>query len=392
LIEVTVALHQQDLVPANSYVLDLDAIQENSELIARHAAAHRLQAFAMTKQIGRNPPALRAIAAGGIERFAAVDVTCARAIHATSQRIGNVGHLVQIPKREIAEIGRYDPLYWTVFSYEQAAAISRFRNALGASPQALLLRVRDPADIVVESQAGWTASELPDVLEDINRLPGVRVAGVTAFPALTIHERTGKPVVSPNLRTATGAAATLARLGIRHPEINAPGHNAASTLQLLSSYGVTQVEPGHALTGTTPLKPDTDIAERPAIVYVTEVSHVAAGNSYCFGGGLYVCGGARDRTLRGLIGRDAEEIFSQRITAVVPAPPGIDFYARLFPEQPLTIRPGDTVIFAFRPQAFVTRAYVAPLTGLAQDRARVEGIWTVEGQPSVACKPVANRT
>ena len=58
-------------------------------------------------------------------------------------------------------------------------------------------------------------------------------------------------------------------------------------LKALADAGATQVEPGHGLTGTTPLHALEDLPEIPAVVYVTEISHFIDGEAYCFGGGLY---------------------------------------------------------------------------------------------------------
>jgi hypothetical protein len=52
----------------------------------------------------------------------------------------------------------------------------------------------------------------------------------------------------------------------------------------------------------------------------------------------------------------------------------------LDPNEDKAIRTGDTVIFGFRPQAFVTRAYVVPVSGISTGEPTVEGIWTPDGR------------
>ncbi len=84
------------------------------------------------------------------------------------------------------------------------------------------------------------------------------------------------------------AADALARAGRRDIEINAPGTTSSAVVPALAEAGATQCEPGHGLTGTTPLHAMEDLPERPAAVYLTEVSHLHAGRAYCFGGGLYI--------------------------------------------------------------------------------------------------------
>ena len=41
---------------------------------------------------------------------------------------------------------------------------------------------------------------------------------------------------------------------------------------------------------------------------------------------------------------------------------------------------GDTVVFGFRAQMFVTRAYVAAVSGISKGRPKVEGIYFTDGR------------
>ena len=45
---------------------------------------------------------------------------------------------------------------------------------------------------------------------------------------------------------------------------------------------------------------------------------------------------------------------------------------------------GDSVIFGFRPQAFVTRAHVAGVSGIASGRPIVEGAYNASGMRSLS--------
>ena len=87
----------------------------------------------MTKQIGRNPPALDALRAGGIGRFVAVDMACARPIHASGHRVAHIGHLTQIPRHEAAEAAAMRADYWTVFNEEKAREAARRRTRTATS-------------------------------------------------------------------------------------------------------------------------------------------------------------------------------------------------------------------------------------------------------------------
>ena len=41
---------------------------------------------------------------------------------------------------------------------------------------------------------------------------------------------------------------------------------------------------------------------------------------------------------------------------------------------------GDTVVFGFRAQAFVTRAFVVPVSGISKGKPKVEGIFDSDGK------------
>ena len=110
---VAAELHQAGPVPANTVVLDVDTIGANAAVIAAEAAPSLgLEAFAMTKQIGRHPAALRPLRAGGIDEVVAVDMPCAGAAHDGGLGIGHLGHLVQVTRHEAvaaAAAGAWSP-------------------------------------------------------------------------------------------------------------------------------------------------------------------------------------------------------------------------------------------------------------------------------------------
>ena len=115
-VEAAVELHQAGRIPANSCVLDLDAIETNTAGLCRQARRLGLAVYAMTKQIGRAPAALAAMTAGGVDGYVAVDMACARPIARHGHNLGHLGHLVQVPRAEAAEAAGLEPDYWTVFS------------------------------------------------------------------------------------------------------------------------------------------------------------------------------------------------------------------------------------------------------------------------------------
>jgi predicted amino acid racemase len=160
----------------------------------------------------------------------------------------------------------------------------------------------------------------------------------------------------------------------RAVEVNAPGTTSVRTLGMLAGAGATHVEPGHALTGTTPWHAVEDLVERPAMLYLSEVSHQHAGRSFCFGGGMYIDPVFEPYQVTALVGSDPEQALGRRVSAEVPPPSAIDYYGQL----DAGAATGDSVVFGFRAQAFVTRASVAAIRGAAGDAPEVAGVWPAQ--------------
>ncbi|HWL69526.1 MAG TPA: hypothetical protein VNS22_14225, partial [Geminicoccus sp.] len=68
LIEAAIALHQAGRIPANAYVIDLDAVTANARLLAEAGQKLGVEVLAMTKQMGRNGSFCQAILQGGITK------------------------------------------------------------------------------------------------------------------------------------------------------------------------------------------------------------------------------------------------------------------------------------------------------------------------------------
>ena len=381
-LEAAVALHGAGEIPAGSYVLDLDAIAANSAAFCAEAHRRDLTVLAMTKQVGRAPGALDAMAGGGADGFVAVDMACARAIIANGHRLGHLGHLVQVARGEAAEAASLAPDYWTVFSARKAAEAAAAAAAAGRT-QNLLVRVCDGGDEFYPGhEGGVPLDELDAFIDLLDALAGARFAGLTTFPALLFDPGTGGARTTRNVETL-GRAAELARRRLGPDAtvaINAPGTTSIAVLDQLADAGATQVEPGHGLTGTTPLHVTADLPERPAICYLSEVSHLHGGVPLCFGGGFYIDPVFEPYSPRALIATDPADLDHEPVAMDFPDPAGIDYYARLHPPSSRQVREGDTVICGFRAQAFVTRAAVVGLSGVATGTAAVAGCWDTLGR------------
>jgi predicted amino acid racemase len=377
------ALHSGGSVPANSYVLDLDAVTANARVMHDAAASLGLTVFAMTKQVGRNPHFGQAVRAGGIESAVAVDMTCARAIRDGGLRLGHLGHLVQVPEREAAEAAGLEPAFWTVFSQEKAAQAANAAAGAGRV-QDVLLRIHAPGDtFYLGHQGGFPAESVLAAADYVDGLAGAHCAGITTFPALLFSAADNAVEPTHNLGTLEQAAQALRASG-RKVQVNAPGTTSSVTFPTLAAAGATQVEPGHGLTGTTPLHATTDdLPEVPAAAYVTEVSHEYGGRAYCFGGGMYIDPVFPDYQVRALVAPGGDFDAAFLADAELPPPSMIDYYGMLTPPDGRTIRTGDTVIFGFRIQAFVTRAFVVPIQGVREGSPRALGVWAGDGRPAL---------
>ena len=137
-VKAAIALHQSGDLPANCFVLDLEAVEANARLFKAEADKFGMKTFAMTKQVGRNSGFCQALMKGGISRCVAVDLACAAACLRGGLRTGHLGHLVQIPRQDAefaASVVRPD--FWTVFSAQKAREAAAASRAAGRE-QALL--------------------------------------------------------------------------------------------------------------------------------------------------------------------------------------------------------------------------------------------------------------
>lgn len=367
LIEVSLELHQQGVISPNTYVLDLDTVKENAETLAQEAKKQDIDLFFMTKQFGRNPVVAKAIVEAGIEKAVAVDPWEALRLSKNGIKIGHVGHLVQIPKRMIPTILKLDPDFVTVFSYENAKNLSDVAIEMGKK-QKILLRIANDGDFIYNGQkGGFTLLQLSQDLKRLEELEGVVIAGLTSFPCILIQG--DAPTVTPNVQSMKKAKAMLVERGHKNLQMNMPSATSVASMQLLKENGATQGEPGHALTGTTPLHATKHLEEKPAMIYVSEVSHVYRDQAYVFGGGFY----PRSHMQAALIGSSINHL--EKVSIIENDPATIDYYGTLNTDN---VKIGDTAIFAFRTQIFVTHAHIAIVKNLSSSPELV-GIYDAVG-------------
>ncbi|MBU5268083.1 YhfX family PLP-dependent enzyme [Virgibacillus proomii] len=368
LIDVSLELHQQGSISPNTYVLDLDMIRKNAVALNKKAKKLDIELFFMTKQFGRNPVVTEAIVEAGIKKAVAVDPWEAITLSKTSVKLGHVGHLVQIPKQMISPILDLSPEFITVFSYENAKNISDIAWQKGIK-QKIFLRIANKGDFVFNGQeGGFTLAQLAEDFKRIKHLEGVELAGLTSFPCIVIENDV--PMVTANVTSMQKAKEFLIANGHTNLEMNMPSGTSVATMDILKKNGATQGEPGHALTGTTPLHASKELAEKPAIVYVTEVSHIYNNHAYVFGGGFY----PRSHMKNALVGASKDHLREVRI--IENDPTNIDYYGKLATEN---VEVGDTALYAFRTQIFVTNAQIAVVEGISS-KPKLIGIYDSMGR------------
>lgn len=376
LIETAFKLHRKDILEPNTYILDLDQIKKNANLMAEKAKEYDFKLYFMTKQLGRNPLAAQAVVEAGIEKAVAVDPWEARTLAQAGIKLGNVGHLVQVPNLMLKEMLSYEPEIMTIYSLKKAEIISKLAAAENRV-QPIMLRIYSDNSFNYEGQiGGFDVKNIDQIVKQIKKLKGVSLEGLTAFPCLLFNYETKKIENTPNLNLVIETGKRLnKRYDLEIKQLNTPSVTCEKTIARLAKSGATHGEPGHALTGTTPFHAYHDQGERPAMIYLSEVSHLKDDKAYTFGGGFY----SRSHLKKGLVGADDYQNNQRLYPAQQPAAEMIDYYGSLQnTDQKLKI--GDSVLYAFRSQIFVSRSKVAVVSGIQNGNLKLEGIYNSQGK------------
>jgi predicted amino acid racemase len=375
LLKAALTLHQENRIPANTWVIDLDTIRDNASVLYEAKKQHQLETYIMSKQHGRNPLVNLVAIQEGLHATVSVDIQCIRNMARYQVPVGHVGHLNQIPKREMDFVIGLRPEVWTVFSVEQAEMISAAAARAGWT-QDLLLRVYRPGDIFFPGQEGGIPFDrLLDDARQIMTLPNVRIIGTVSFPCFRYNTKIEDPAEpTPNLATIVEAAGKLrTELGLEITQINAPANTSSVTFPILKAHGATHVEPGHGLLGTTMLhKFRHDLPERPAYCYVSEITHIYEGMGYAHGGGLFQDIYDPEFDYKALVGRDPDTILDREVSWKL-TDQIIDYHAPLIEGDRCKV--GDTAIFGFRTQMQMTRSWIAVVKGVRQGRPELAGVF-----------------
>ena len=371
LVDAAFYFHQSGQLLPDSYLIDVDAFCENGKKILAEAKKHDFRMYFMLKQVGRNPYLAKKLIELGYDGAVTVDFKEALTMLEHEIPIGNVGHLVQVPTAMMEKIVAYAPEVMTVYSLDKVYAIDRAAGRLGKK-QGILLRVFGENDMIYSGQtAGFTLDEMKEaVLEIKENCPNIVIAGVTSFPCYLYKEEIGEIAATENLHTLLAAKERLEELGYHDLIINTPSATCVKTVDMMVRLGGNCGEPGHGLTGTTPLHAVSDQPEIPAMVYVSEISHNFLGKAYCYGGGHY----RRSRMSHALVGKD--ERTARMLTVLAPSDESIDYHFGLSEQCEV----GETVVMAFRSQIFVTRSDVVLVEGISSGKPKIVGVYDSQGR------------
>lgn len=379
LIKAAVLLHQNGLIPPNTFLLDADNIERNVKFIRESAKKWNLSIYFMLKQI-RNPQIFQFILDRNKKETVCVDTKDARVIWESGHLIGHVGHLVQTPDKEIEEILLMQPEVVTVFSVEKAKRFSEEAGKLGMN-QDLLLRVTGKDDFHRPSmEGGIKEKDLEKVAKEISKLKNVKIVGVTNYPSM-LSENPKVPELTPNMETSVRCAQKLKKWGFPITQINAPGNSCTYSMEAYSKAGATHVEPGSGITGNTPLSYLNDLPEIQSVVYLTEVLHKTENEAYVQGGGFYIDDNfIVDKNLKHkvLYGNKEENILDNETEFIGCAVDGADYMLDYYGLIKLkkNVKIGDTVLFGFRPQTFATRcANTAVVRGVREGKFNLIGVY-----------------
>jgi len=394
MIKAAAQLHRSGEIPVNTYLIDLDTVKRNAEIVKNEVTKAHLTAYLCAKQIGRNPLVCRVVMNAGIEKTIAMDIEGMKILRRYGIPVAHVGHFGQIPTSEILHVLQdVQPDVITVFSSDKARQISDFASKIGKT-QNLLIKIVGDADYLSNPvPGGFTPEESIAIVRSVSRLKGVKVVGVTTYPACSFDIRSHDYSVSANFANMMTAASKLkSELGVEIQQVNAAGRNCARTMAMLAENGATHVEPGHAFTGTLPDMAFYDAPETPAVCYVTEISHMAGSLPQAFADSMMttaLIGSVKNVTdyeyIYAVVGDDPDKIVQNKVP-VIPQrywhnDAAWQMYCTLLPGGDVKVNVGDTVIAGFRPQIYRAPGSpkVAVVSGIQQKKTRLLGLFTRSG-------------
>ncbi len=358
-----------DILP-DTYVLDLDTIVSNARCIKKEADEYNIDLYFMLKQIGRNPLVAKSLMDIGYKGAVCVDYKEALCMIDNDIHICNIGHLEQIPSSALNKILSSNVNYVTVYSLANIKQINETCKKLNIN-QKLLIRLTDDDSCVYSGQVGgFNTSYLDELIEEIAKLDNVSIGGLTIFPGLLYDSNKKEICPTDNIKALNRGLEICRRHNLNNLNINIPSATCKASIKLIHDLGGTSGEPGHGLSGTTPLHKDSVQKEKVGYCYVSEISHNFKDKSYCYGGGNYRRGHMHE-VLVGTCLNDAS-----LCTISAPSDDSIDYHFEI--DRNFDV--GKTCIMCFRTQIFTTRSHVAVVKGLSSTSPSLIGLYDSFGK------------
>lgn len=362
-VDASLDLYKKGLILPDSYCIDVDMFLENSKNILNEAKKYNINLFYMLKQVGRNPYLAKKLEDLGYKGVVCVDFKEVEVMMKNNLKLCNIGHLVQIPKNMLSRVIEYGVEIITVYSYDMIKEISNIALSLNKT-QDIMLRILDEnSEIYPGQEAGFSVNEVKELIPKLKDLKGVKLNGITSFPCFLYSPDEKCIKETNNLFSVLEVNEFLKNQNLYVKHINLPSVSTVENIKKIYSYGGTDAEPGHALTGTTPLNIDSGI-EIPAYLYISEISHVFKNNSYFYGGGYY----PRGHMKHGYIDNKIVNVNNFNAT-------NIDYYLSLEGKYNIF----DPIILCFRTQMFVTRSDIVLIEGIHSNNIHIVGIYNTQG-------------
>ena len=355
LVEFSLKKTNEGEILPDSYVIDFDTLINNAKEIKKEADKYNIKLFFMLKQIGRNPLIAKELMNIGYDGVVCVDYKEALLMIEHGVKIGNVGHLEQIPNCALEKIILSKPELITVYTIDKIKQINEVANKLGLV-QGIMIRLTDDDSLLYPGQiAGFSSSELKGLINEVSKLDNVQIKGLTVFPALLFNGDTKRIEATSNVNAINRGKEICEEMGLDDLTINLPSCTCVNSMKLIHELGGNNGEPGHGLSGTTPLHAISNQIEKVAYCYVSEISHNYKNNSYCFGGGSY----RRGHLENVLVGESLANVLMTKVT--LPDSESIDYHFEIKGNHEV----GRPCLMSFRTQIFTTRSNVVIVKGLS---------------------------
>lgn len=362
-VDASLDLYKKGLILPDSYCIDVDMFLENAKNILNEAKKYNINLFYMLKQVGRNPYLAKKLEDLGYKGAVCVDFKEVEVMMKNNLKLCNIGHLVQIPKNMLSRVIEYGVEIITVYSYDMIKEISNIALSLNKT-QDIMLRILDEnSEIYPGQEAGFSVNEVKELIPKLKDLKGVKLNGITSFPCFLYSPDEKCIKETNNLFSVLEVNEFLKNQNLYVKHINLPSVSTVENIKKIYSYGGTDAEPGHALTGTTPLNIDSGV-EIPAYLYISEISHVFKNNSHFYGGGYY----PRGHMKHGYIDNKIVNVNNFNAT-------NIDYYLSLEGKYNIF----DPIILCFRTQMFVTRSDIVLIEGIHSNNIHIVGIYNTQG-------------